>query len=86
MELFYLILLIFGKLYDIVVFLMKAIKSKPKHKKIHRAYKNLKKTISLERNLLQILLDNVPDAIYFKQVLRGRVQAAPGRHHRKDRL
>jgi PAS domain S-box-containing protein/putative nucleotidyltransferase with HDIG domain len=66
MELFYLILLIFGKLYDIVVFLMKAIKSKPKHKKIHRAYKNLKKTISLERNLLQILLDNVPDAIYFK--------------------
>ena len=45
---------------------MKNIKSKPKHRKIHKAYKNLKKTISLERNLLQILLDNIPDAIYFK--------------------
>jgi len=45
---------------------MKKATSKPKHKKIHRAYKDLKKTISLERNLLQSLLDNIPDAIYFK--------------------
>ena len=45
---------------------MKNTTSKPKHKKIHRIYKDLKKTISLERNLLQSLLDNIPDAIYFK--------------------
>lgn len=45
---------------------MENIKSKPKQKKTHRLYKDLKKTISLERNLLQSLLDNIPDAIYFK--------------------
>ena len=66
MGLFYLISLLFGKLYDIVYSLMKNKKSKPKQKKIHRLYKDLRKTISLERNLLQSLLDNIPDAIYFK--------------------
>ncbi|MFA5388795.1 MAG: HD domain-containing phosphohydrolase [Candidatus Omnitrophota bacterium] len=45
---------------------MKNTKSAPKNKKTHRAYRELKKTLSFERSILQNLLDNIPDAVYFK--------------------
>jgi PAS domain S-box-containing protein len=37
-----------------------------KNKKTNKSYKELRKTLSFERNILQSLLDNIPDAIYFK--------------------
>ncbi|MFA4991428.1 MAG: HD domain-containing phosphohydrolase [Candidatus Omnitrophota bacterium] len=41
-------------------------RKKTKTKIHHRIYKKLQDTLSFEKDLLQNLLDNIPDAIYFK--------------------